>query len=200
MILLLTIVLLTAAALCTVLALSVIIAFAPGIFHKQTNIGSTYDVIIILGCPARPGGKPSPTMRSRMAAALEAYREKHAGELICSGGSAHNAYREADVMADLAAASGIPAEHIHRETQSANTFENIKYSVQIMQENGWTSALIVTSPWHLRRAGILAADFPIDYGLLSSRPPKRLSVRRAVVLSVRENCKIIQMKLRKHRN
>ncbi|WP_010631724.1 YdcF family protein [Sporolactobacillus vineae] len=198
MILLLIIVLLAAAVLCMILALSVVIAFAPGVFHQQANIGAFYDVIIILGCPATADGKPSATMRSRMAAALEAYQGKHAAELICSGGSAHNAYPEADVMAGLAEASGVAAEHVHRETRSANTYENIANSVQMMKDNGWKSALIVTSPWHLRRAGCLAANYPIRYGLLSSRPPKQLSVRKAIVLSVRENCKIIQMKLGRH--
>lgn len=198
MILLLTMMLLAAAFLCALLVLSVIIAFAPGFFHRQVNIGANYDVIIILGCPATAGGKPSPTMRSRMAAALEAYREKHAPELICSGGRAHNAYSEADVMADLAETSGIPAAHVHRETKSTNTYENIANSVQMMKENGWQSALIVTSPWHLRRAGYLAENYPIRYGLLSSRLPRRLSIRKAVILSVRENCKIIQMKFGRH--
>lgn len=196
-ILLITIVLLAAAILCAALASSILFIFAPGVFHRMSRLRSNYDVIIILGCPATREGKPSPIMRSRMAAALDAYRQRHAHEIICSGGSVHNAYREADVMAGLAETSGVPARHVFRETQSANTYENIANSVRMMMEKGWTSALIVTSPWHLRRAGYLAANYPIQFGLLSSNLPKRISLRKAVILSVRENCKIIQMKLRK---
>jgi Uncharacterized conserved protein len=197
-ILLIAIVVLAAGILCTgLLAVSILVTFAPGVCHRMSRLRSNYDVIIILGCPATREGKPSPTMRSRMAAALDAYRQKHASELICSGGSVYNTYQEANVMADLAEASGVPARHVFRETQSANTYENIANSIRMMGEKGWTSALIVTSPWHLRRAGYLAAHYPIKYGLLSSRLPRHFPLRKAVKLSVRENCKIIQMMLRR---
>ncbi len=67
-----------------------------------------------------------------------------------------------------------PFRHIV-EGQSQNTIQNIYFSHQMMQQKGWTSAEIVSSPSHLPRAGLIlehyrfpwkekACPWPPEYG------------------------------------
>ena len=60
---------------------------------------------------------------------------------------------EADVMAGAAAAQGIPPSAIFVETKAHDTIQNACYSARIMQAHGWHSAEIVSSAYHLPRAG-----------------------------------------------
>ena len=76
----------------------------------------------------------------------------------------------------FARSQGVPASALFAEGESQNTIQNAYYSYRIMQAHDWTSALIVTSPTHLRRAslifqqlssrlengcGALATDYPL---------------------------------------
>ncbi len=61
-------------------------------------------------------------------------------------------FQEGEVMRGLAIANGIPPDAITLETQSRNTFENVIRSHEILREHGWHSVLLVSSPYHMRRA------------------------------------------------
>jgi uncharacterized SAM-binding protein YcdF (DUF218 family) len=135
-----------------------------------------FDAIIVLGYPAQADGSPEREMRARV---LESVREFKAGvapRIIMTGGPAHNRFVEADVMAQLAAANGVPASDIVRERAARNTIENAAYSVKIMQAEGWRSAEVITTPAHVPRSGVLfnvyqiawrthAAPWPDEYNL-----------------------------------
>ena len=62
-------------------------------------------------------------------------------------------------MMRQALSQGIPESSILLEDRSLSTFENAKYSLKIMQDQGNKSAIIVTSPYHTRRASIIFAQF-----------------------------------------
>jgi len=118
-----------------------------------------FDTIIVLGYPANPDGTPSPEQRTRV---LEGIREYHAGvapRLIMTGGPAHNHFVEAHVMAQFAESQGVPASGILEEGQAQNTIQNIFYSARIMHAHGWSSAEIVSSPYHLGRTALILATF-----------------------------------------
>ena len=110
------------------------------------------DVIIALGHPANPDGSPSPAMREQVALAAALYRAGLAQALLFTGGAVHNEHVEAQVMAGLAVAQGVPAAALVTETHARDTFENARYCRQIMQARGWQDAIVVTTPYHVRRA------------------------------------------------
>ena len=56
---------------------------------------------------------------------------------------------------------GVPANAVFAEGQSRNTIQNAYYSYKIMQAHEWTSALVVSSPSHLRRASLIFLHFPL---------------------------------------
>jgi uncharacterized SAM-binding protein YcdF (DUF218 family) len=110
------------------------------------------DVIIILGHPANPDGSPSPAVQEQVALAAALYRAGLARALLFTGGAVHNEHVEAQVMAALAVRLGVPEAAISTETQARDTFENAHYCRQIMQASGWQDAVVVTTPYHVRRA------------------------------------------------
>jgi uncharacterized SAM-binding protein YcdF (DUF218 family) len=46
----------------------------------------------------------------------------------------------------------VPASAIELETHAANTHENVLFSQRILESNGWRRVLLVSSPYHMRRA------------------------------------------------
>ena len=118
-----------------------------------------FDTLIVLGTPARPDGTPSPELRERIDESVREYRSGVAPHLIMTGGAAHNSLVEARVMADYAAQQGVPRDAMVLETQAKDTIQNIWFSRQIMQANGWHSAEVISSPYHLPRTALILAHY-----------------------------------------
>ncbi len=58
---------------------------------------------------------------------------------------------------------GIPDYSIIREKLSQNTYGNLMNSKEIMQSREFNTAVIVSSPWHLRKASTYAFKLDIDH-------------------------------------
>jgi uncharacterized SAM-binding protein YcdF (DUF218 family) len=141
-----------------------------------------FDTLIVLGYPAFPDGTPRPEMRERVLEGVREYRAGVAPRIIMTGGSAHNDYVEAHVMAELAASQGVPREALIEEGQALDTIQNAYYSAKIMQSHGWRSAEVVSSSSHLPRASLIFAHFPIAWRMHSAPwPPSYGLFHRAAV-------------------
>jgi uncharacterized SAM-binding protein YcdF (DUF218 family) len=69
-------------------------------------------------------------------------------------------------------ASCVPASALYTEEDSRNTIQNAYYSYRILQANGWTSALVVTSPTHVRRASLIFNHYPLAWRMdIAPWPP-----------------------------
>ena len=55
-------------------------------------------------------------------------------------------------MRDLAVANGADPGAITLEQAATNTHENIVFTHQILEQRGWRTVLLVSSPYHMRRA------------------------------------------------
>jgi len=133
--------------------------FAP---TSNTSL-NRFDAIIVLGTPADDDGNPTPTALSRVTEAVREYERGVAPRLIITGGAAHNHFVEAHVMAQVAAAQGIPASAIFIEPRAMDTIQNACYSTRIMQDHGWHSAEVISSPFHLPRAGLIFKRLPLEW-------------------------------------
>ncbi len=82
---------------------------------------------------------------------------------------------EGQSMATLAETQGVPSSAIVIEDKATNTIQNIYFSNQIMQQKGWTSVEVVSSPSHLPRAALIlerysfqwkehASQWPLEFG------------------------------------
>jgi uncharacterized SAM-binding protein YcdF (DUF218 family) len=122
-----------------------------------------FDVILVLGNPAADNGSIAPLAKSRV---LEGIRQYHAGvapRIMMTGGAVRNQFVESQVMMQFARSQGVPASALYTEEDSRNTIQNAYYSYRILQANGWTSALVVTSPTHVRRASLIFNHYPLAW-------------------------------------
>jgi uncharacterized SAM-binding protein YcdF (DUF218 family) len=98
--------------------------FAP---HENARLGKV-DTLIVLGCPAKPDGTPTPEQRERVMEGVREFKNGVSGHIIMTGTAAHNQFVEAHAMALLAEANGVPASAVFEETQAHDTVQNIVYS------------------------------------------------------------------------
>lgn len=94
-------------------------------------------------------------------------------KILVSGGdgSLSGAY-EGDAAASLRffSAFGIPADRLIAERDSRTTFENAAFSRNVLEANGLSDCLLITSAFHMprsvglfRKAGIAVTPWPVDY-------------------------------------
>ncbi|MBQ9741249.1 MAG: YdcF family protein, partial [Kiritimatiellae bacterium] len=69
---------------------------------------------------------------------------------------------EGDVMRAWMLEKGVRPEDVIAETKSFNTRENLGYAKEIMEEQGLSQALVVTSDYHVARALALCRQVGIE--------------------------------------
>lgn len=167
--------------------LVIFLAYAMLPSHNTTQ--THFDALIVLGYPALGDGSPSPEQRERVLEGVREYKAGVAPRIIFTGGAAHNAFTESHVMAMLARSQGVPPAAVIEESQAQNTIQNIYYSAQILRGHGWTSAEIISTSYHLPRAGLIINAINLAHPNLSfnwrtrAAPwPREYSVARELAL------------------
>ncbi len=87
----------------------------------------------------------------RVEKAVELYQQGYADKIIMSGGQLYYTLTQAQAMQEQAMELGVPQESIILEPLADSTYGNAVYCLQIMQEQGFKSALVVTSDYHSKR-------------------------------------------------
>jgi uncharacterized SAM-binding protein YcdF (DUF218 family) len=134
-------------------------AFAP---TGNTALGR-FDAIIVLGSPTDSDGDPTPEQLARVTEGVHEYERGVAPRLILTGGAAHNQFVEAQVMARVAEAQGVPLSAIFVEPEAKDTIQNACNSVRIMRAHGWHSAEVVSAASHLPRVGLIFRRLPVEW-------------------------------------
>ncbi len=118
-------------------------------FAATPNPGADY--CIILGAQWKSTG-PSTVLRKRLDAAIEYLNENPETLVIVSGGQGSNeVMSEAAGMQDYLINAGIDASRIIMEDKSTNTYENLTYSADFLDEQN-DRVVIVTNNFHTFRA------------------------------------------------
>jgi uncharacterized SAM-binding protein YcdF (DUF218 family)/glycosyltransferase involved in cell wall biosynthesis len=129
------------------------------------------DAIVVFAGGVGETGKAGGGAQERLNEAVELYRAGHAGHLVLSSGYVYS-FKEAEVMRDLAVAQGVPARAIALEERATNTYENVRFSDQILRAHGWRSILLVSSPYHMRRALMVWRKLAPDITVTPTPPPR----------------------------
>ena len=116
----------------------------------------TADAIVVLGGSAGAAHPPrlAPDLHAasdRLWHAARLYRAGKAPVVIASGGG-EDTPAEAPVMREVLTAWGVPDSVIVEEPRSQSTYENARYTAEILAERGGASVLLVTSAMHMSRA------------------------------------------------
>ena len=75
--------------------------------------------------------------------------------IIMAGGPLVWKYTWASLMKEQAESLGIPGKKILLEDKSRSTEEDALYTKEILKKNGFKSIILVTSPYHSRRASLI---------------------------------------------
>lgn len=125
----------------------------------KDDIHGNPGVLIILGCQVKSWG-PSVLLQDRLDTAL-AYLDSHPDlTVVVSGGQGDDEpVSEARCMYDYLTAHGVDGTRILMEDQSHSTFENFRFSWDILEAQGYDltqGVLVVSNGFHLTRAKMLA--------------------------------------------
>jgi uncharacterized SAM-binding protein YcdF (DUF218 family) len=135
--------------------------------------------IVVLGGATRPQFPPRPWIDlaeegDRVLHGAQLYLQGKAPLLVLSGGrmtwGARKSRSEAEDMAEIAAALGVPRAAMLIEPDSLNTFENAAYTRALLADRQIDRILLVTSAMHMPRSlaifqkqGFLAIPAPTDF-------------------------------------
>lgn len=133
---------------------------AYSILYLNLPKNKDYDYIIIHGSGLIGGDQVSPLLASRIEKAIEAYQAgtKENVKLIASGGQGRDEkITEANAIADYLLNQGISKEDIVLEDKSTTTYENLKYSRDLVSTGKEPlKFLFVTNNYHVFRASLYA--------------------------------------------
>ena len=135
-------------------------------FQPPACLDTPFDAIIILGCPSNDDGTSSVCQEDRVAKALVFSAEGYGDQFIVTGAAVYNESVEAESLAGLLMDSGVSEENIHLEPRAEHTDENLYYSSQIMLEQGWTTAMVISEPEHLLYSAVCDANCCVKLGWL----------------------------------
>lgn len=120
------------------------------------------DVAIVLGFPPRDL-KPAPVYAERLNQGIKLIEGNHVQYLILTGGKGSKyGINEADAGKQYMLDHGISENKILLEDSSTTTFENLVNARLVMQRHNFHTALIVSDPYHMKRAMAMCHKLGID--------------------------------------
>lgn len=119
------------------------------------------EYIVVLGAKVN-GTTPSLSLSDRIDAA-EAYLKSHpdATAILSGGQGPDEGISEAQCMFEQLTSRGINPDRLWQEDKSTSTWENLKFSLDLIEENTGNrpeTIGLVSSEYHLFRAGLFAGD------------------------------------------
>ena len=127
------------------------------------------DAIVVLGS-AQYNGRPSSIFQARLEHAIALYKQGVAPMVVTVGGKkAGDQFTEAEAGREYLAKAGIPADALLAVPEGVDTLESMRLVAAAFRERGWTTAVLVTDPWHAMRAQRMAED----NGMVAESSPTR---------------------------
>ncbi len=131
---------------------------------KFENINNL-ETVIVLGAGLW-GDKVSPQLALRLDETIMVSELNNDLVIIVSGGrGADELISEAEAMKAYLINAGINSENIHMEDQSTSTVENIKYSIDLLEELNLADSNIgvITTDFHMCRAKLIGKRLGIHF-------------------------------------
>ena len=147
----------TLAIILTTLVVGFVLLVGVGFYLSPQDNVDKADAIVVVS-----GGQTT----SRAEKGIDLYKQGYAPNIIFSGASLDDGPSNAFAMRDQALASGVPASNIYIDEKSQNTYENAVNSKAILQSLAASKIILVTSPYHQRRANqtfesVLGKDYQL---------------------------------------
>lgn len=155
------------ASVCYLLVLASLLGciFCTALYARRCKSAKA-DAVIVLGAGLRRN-RPSRLLRMRLNAAIRAAQKERLPILVTGGKGRQEELSEAEAMRRYLLEQGVLPQSILVEDRARNTYENLKFSQQILLEkfSFLPSVLIVTSDFHCFRSAQIAKKFFKEYAL-----------------------------------
>jgi uncharacterized SAM-binding protein YcdF (DUF218 family) len=109
------------------------------------------DAIVVFAGGVGESGKAGGGTQERAERAIDLFKGGYASHLIFSTGYTYS-FPEAEQMRALAVQQGVPPEAVVLEPRATDTHQNVVFTDEILRARQWSSVLLVSSPYHMRRA------------------------------------------------
>ena len=129
------------------------------------------DAIVVFGGGVGESGKAGGGTEERVQHAVEAYKAGFAPRLLFSTGYLYS-FPEAESMRSLAMQQGVPADAIVLEQRATDTHQNVVFTRDLLRARGWRSVLLVSSPYHMRRAALAWRKEAPEVRVIPTPPPR----------------------------
>jgi len=129
------------------------------------------DAIVVFAGGVGENGKAGGGTPERLNEAVELYRAGYAPYLVFSSGYVYS-FHEAESMRDYAVGQGVPSSAIVLERRATNTYQNVKFVDEILRDHKSTSILLVSSPYHMRRATMVWHKIAPEVRVTPTPPPR----------------------------
>lgn len=139
----------------------------------QTN--GSENVYIVFGAKVKADG-PAKTLASRLDAAVDAMLRDNGAVCIVSGGQGPDEpFTEASCMRDYMVERGVSPDRIVLEEKASNTKENILYSVDLIEQLGFTDRQIIciSSETHIPRIRLMCSRSGVDARYIKAETPMK---------------------------
>ncbi|MBO4500698.1 MAG: YdcF family protein, partial [Clostridia bacterium] len=138
------------------------------------------DAVVILGAGLKENGV-TPQLAERLDTGIEYYKRNPDAVIVVSGGKGSDErLSEAEAMEEYLVSRGIPQSVIIKEDRSVSTYTNFCNVKQILDsyfEREYKVA-VVTSRYHMLRAGVTAKYVGLDINCLcAGTPPLEIPLR-----------------------
>jgi uncharacterized SAM-binding protein YcdF (DUF218 family)/glycosyltransferase involved in cell wall biosynthesis len=127
------------------------------------------DAIVVFAGGVGESGRAGGGAQERLKQAVDLFHAGYAKTLVLSSGFVYS-YREAEVMRALAIDQHVPDSAIVLEQHAANTHENVLFVGRIVREHRWQTILLVSSPYHMRRALLVWRKQAPDVRVIATPP------------------------------
>ena len=125
---------------------------------RTAQAGDGPEVMVIFGCQVKPWG-PSILLQDRLDTALDYWEDHPDVKIVVTGGKGDDEHiSEAQCMYDYLTEHGVDGEKIYMEDKSRNTWQNANYTLDLMEDEGWSlthDVILVSSGFHLSRIELL---------------------------------------------
>lgn len=131
------------------------------------------DAIVVFAGGVGESGRAGQGFEERVDHAVNLYKQGFAKNIIFSSGYMHT-FKEPLVMKALAVSLGVPESAITLEDKASNTFENVKFTRDILKDRNWEKVILISSPYHMRRVYLVFKRISQETKVFYSPIPKSL--------------------------
>ena len=121
---------------------------------KISNTVDKADAIVVLAGGMGESGNAGQGYEERVKYGVNLFKKGYASHLVLVSGYRY-VFQEAEVMKALSLSMDVPKDASTLEENGSTTYESVKNLGSVMRNHEWGKAILVSSPYHMRRLSLV---------------------------------------------